>query len=107
MTDKILLTQCIADVGSLCINGIKFGNGIGDGVYMVYYAETLPDGFDLVYGDVWIDLRDTDLRIWHYDCETSDDDCCISRNDDDCPINANALQVARNKYGDICLVKYF
>lgn len=97
------LMDYVADVGSLCINGIKFGNGIGDGGFYVLYAETLPDGFNLVYGDVWLDLRDSDLRIWYSDCGTSDDDLIITKD----KLNANALQVARNKDGDICLVKYF
>lgn len=95
-----------ADVGSLVINGIWFNNGIGDGVFDVYYSQDLPEGYTYI-NDCWIDLRvmsdiiicatDTDRNKYHR--------ITPERLDPDFP--PQALRVARNNCGSMCLVKYF
>jgi len=96
------ITTVGADAGAICINGIKFGNGVGDGIFTVYYSESLPDGFTFAFGDVWIDLRDTNIDIWKTDCADTITET-ITAGDLDC----NAVKIARNNSGDFCLVKYF
>lgn len=94
-----------ADVGAICINGIKFSTGSGDGMVDVFYNETLPDGYEYVTKDVWIDLRDANTVIWKTDTkQVAGRDTIITTDS----LNALAVLVARNKEdGDICLVKYF
>lgn len=93
------LKQVVADKGSICINGICFATGQGDGVYSVSYSDTLPDGYQYIASDIFIDLRDKLPEIWANDCTPQ------SAETFDLP--ALAVRIAQNADGDMCLVKYF
>lgn len=93
-----------ADVGAICINGIKFSTGSGDSMVDVFYAPELPDGYEFITTDIWIDLRDTDITIWGLDTKQ----CAYDKKLTKTTLEADAVLVARNKEdGDICLVKHF
>ena len=72
--------QC--DKGSVVMNGICISNGVGDGDYDILYAEEHEQmfGFNEVSKDLWIDLRDTDVEIWTYDCDRNCDKIKITKN---------------------------
>lgn len=61
-----ILCHTIADVGSVCINGICIPCS-DDG----WKEIVLTDEKEKTYNRPWIDLRKNDLRIWESDC--SDD----------------------------------
>lgn len=94
-----------ADVGAICINGIKFSTGSGDSMVDVFYAPELPDGYEFITTDIWLDLRDTDITIWRTDtAKVPERDTTVTK----AKVDADAVLVARNKKdGDICLVKHF
>lgn len=90
--------------GSLVINGICFSNGIGDGDYDIFYEKdpiNIPSGFKKFDG-VWVDLRDTDLEIWEFDCDKDCNKTLITAE----KLDAEAIEIYKY-HGDILLVKYF
>lgn len=95
------------DKGSIVINGICISNGIGDGGYDIYYYENEDDAkidnFKEICNDLWIDLRDTDIEIWTYDCDRNCKKIIITKEN----INADALLFFKDNNGNIALVKYF
>lgn len=90
-----------AEGGSLVINGVGFGNGVGDGEFYVFFANDLPSGFQYV-SDCWIDLRVSKLEIWQRDWERTPR--IFNHIDLE---NATAVRIARNDTGDFCIVRYF
>lgn len=105
-----LLTTYACDKGTCVLNGIGFDNGVGDGMYAVHYAEELPEGYKKVEG-VFIDLRDTNLDIYRYDCDLETArkiTVCSDKKDEPklVKIPAEAVEVAFRD-GNMCLVKYF
>lgn len=97
----------ICDKGSLVVNGLCIRNGIGDGEFNIYYFEDEDDaklnGFEEVSDDFWIDLRNSDVKIWEYDCDSKCEKITLTQN----AINAKALKLFRNEEGDFAFVKYF
>lgn len=57
------LCYTVADKGSVCINGVSIPCG-DDGWKKVI----LTDEIKKTYNKPWVDLRDTDLKIWKSDC---------------------------------------
>ena len=64
---KKILAKTIADKGGVCINGINFMLD-GDGIKTV----VLTDEREFNGYMPWIDLRETDLKIWQTDCNPED-----------------------------------
>lgn len=99
----------ICDKGSLVINGLCISNGVGDGEYYIYFFEDKDDAklklleFEEVSNNFWIDLRDCDVEIWRYDCDSNCEKITLTQN----AINAEALKLFRNDEGDFAFVKYF
>lgn len=95
------------DTASLVINGVRISNGIGDGCYNIYYFENKEEaekiGFKEISSSFWIDLRKNTAEIWTDDCDVDCDKIIIAQD----TIDAKALRIFKNAYGDMALVKYF
>lgn len=90
-----------ADKGSIVVNGVCFDNGNGDGSYDVFFSKELPKGFKLIKG-VWFDLRDEDLKIWFYDCDSESFMTFTSKQ-----LGCYAVQFSIDENGNFCVVTYF
>ena len=101
MNAKKFLCTYAADKGSLVVNGVCIDNGVGDGEFNVYYAESLPDGFSPL-GEFWFDLRDADIDIWAHDCNCGTDVHTFTAED-----LADAVIFSKDENGNFCLIKYF
>lgn len=96
------LTTYEADKGSFVVNGVAFNNGVGDGQFDVYYSEVIPEGFEKIEG-VWFDLRECNLIVWLYDCSEGKDFTEYTKEQ----LGCEAIEFAKDKDGNICLIKYF
>lgn len=103
---KILGTY-VCDKGSLVINGICISNGIGDGEYGIYYFDSEEKAKEMNFKEInnnfWIDLRETNLKLWAYDCDKNCKKIIITKE----IIGADALLFFKDVDGNIALVKYF
>lgn len=91
------------DKGSLVVNGICFRSG-GDGQHTLYYCDginKLHKNFKII-DNVWVDLRDTDLVVQVYDCDTNN---TVKYTKED--LGCLAIQIAKDKFGNYCFVRYF
>lgn len=99
----IHLLTYIADTGCMLINGVCVRNMVGDGEFDIFYSDKIPHGYMLLQ-DLVIDLRVCkEIKIGNTDTNNEDVQTFTSENLD----GAHAVQIARNMFGDFCLVKMF
>ena len=94
-----------ADKGSCVINGVAISNGIGDGCYDIWFSDIVPENYRLIE-DIWFDLRECNLKIWHYDCNGGKDYDEFTKEMLMCEAVQFAVGVGEES-GNICIVKYF
>lgn len=98
---KSLMTYA-CDKGSVVINGICFSNGIGDGMYDVFFNDDMkPIDIKEI---AWIDLRDCHVvNIWESDCNAASARPFTSADFD----NAQAIGLGFSNDGDLYIWKLF
>lgn len=98
----------IADKGTCVINNCYFYNGVGDGIYRIYFAEqTEIKDLNLIDLGCWIDLKEKNIKIQDYDCgsyESGSYDIQIFSSSD---LNCNAVGLFRDGNGNFYLIKIF
>lgn len=102
-----ILGEYACDKASMVINGICFSNGFGDGEYTIYYCDSIEEAenneFENLSNNLWVDLRETNIYIWSYDCDNNCKKIAITKEN----INAEAIMIFKNNKGDFALVKEF
>lgn len=93
----------IADKGSVVVNGVCLSNGIGNGMFGVYFTN------EQRHSKIWIDLRVTpQLEIWEYDCiaqgETKPRKKIFTSKDFE---NAKAVNLSFDDEHNLIISKYF
>lgn len=101
------LMNYAADKGCVVVNGVCLSNGVGDGVFGVYFRKDK----ELHSASIWIDLRDSlKLEIWEYDCilehkgEIEPRKKIFTSKDFD---NAEAVALSIDDEGNLIIDKYF